>query len=208
PVTTILATAAPQVELHFQATAATVAEAQARADRLARRIERRLGNAVFSREQETLAEVAGNLLRQRQQTLAVAESCTGGLLAGHLTAAAGASEFFLGGVVSYANAAKQALLGVRAATLQRSGAVSAATAREMALGACARFATDWSLAITGIAGPGGGSARKPVGTVFIAVGRRGSGAEAVRYRFYGDRDRIRRASVQAALNQLRLTLQP
>ncbi|TAN23923.1 MAG: competence/damage-inducible protein A [Acidobacteria bacterium] len=206
PVTTILATAAPQVELHFQATGTTPASAQARADRLARRIERKLGLAVFSREQQTLPEVVGNLLRERRQTLALAESCTGGMLAERLTTAAGASDFFLGGVVSYANQAKQDLLGVRPATLARYGAVSAATAREMADGARERFASDWSLAITGIAGPGGGSARKPVGTVFIALGRRGKGTETFPYRFYGDRDRIRRFSAQTALNCLRLAL--
>lgn len=206
PVTTILATAAPQVELHFLATGTTRAVAQARADRLAHRIERKLGLAVFSREQQTLAEVLGDLLRERRQTLALAESCTGGMLAERLTAAAGASDFFLGGVVSYANRAKQDLLGVCPATLARYGAVSAATAREMAGGACERFASDWSLAITGIAGPGGGSVRKPVGTVFIAVGRRGKGAQAFAYRFYGDRDRIRRFSAQTALNRLRLAL--
>ncbi len=207
PATTILATAAPQVELHFHATGATAAAAQRRADTLAARIARRLGRAVFSREQEPLAAVIAARLLARGQTLAVAESCTGGLLAGRLTDSAGASAFFLGGVVSYANAAKQELLGVRPATLRRYGAVSAATARAMAVGIRARLQADWGLSVTGIAGPGGGSARKPVGTVVIGLAAPGAATRAFHHQFFGDRDRIRRASAQAALDHLRLAVE-
>ncbi|MGH9467326.1 MAG: competence/damage-inducible protein A [Terriglobales bacterium] len=204
--TTILATAAPQVELHFHAVAPTMAVAQARADALARKVERRLGVAVFSRDQRTLAEVVGDLLHQRCQTLATAESCTGGMLAERITLVPGASQYFLGGVISYDNAVKQSVLGVRESTLRRYGAVSTAVARQMAEGVRVHLGSDWGVAITGVAGPSGGSARKPVGTVYIAVARPGAAARAWCFRFYGDRDRIRRCSAQAALNLLRLRL--
>lgn len=207
PATSILVTAPQQVELHFTASASTPATALLRAQRLASQVARRLGPAVFSREQHSLAEVVGQHLRRRGETLAVAESCTGGLLGAHLTDAAGASDYFLGGVLAYANAVKQQQLGVRDATLRRFGAVSAATAREMAAGVCERLGSDWGLAITGIAGPGGGSRVKPAGTVFVGLCRAGAPARSFRFLFSGDRDRVRRASVQMALNQLRLQLE-
>ncbi len=109
------------------------------------------------------------LLAGRRQTLALAESCTGGSIAHHVTNVPGASAVFLGGVVAYSNAAKQKFLGVRAKTLARRGAVSEAVAREMAEGAREKFGADFALAVTGIAGPAGGTKAKPVGTVFIAL---------------------------------------
>ncbi|MGH9487763.1 MAG: competence/damage-inducible protein A [Terriglobales bacterium] len=206
PATTILATAAPQVELHFHAVAGARGAAQKKADALARRIERRLGTAVFSRDQHSLAEVVAALLVKRGESLAVAESCTGGLLGERITEVAGATAFFTGGVVSYADAVKQQVLGVPGATLGRWGAVSAPTARAMAEGVRARLHSDWGISITGIAGPAGGSMRRPVGTVYIAVAAPAAGARATRYQFFGDRDRIRRFSAQTALNMLRLAL--
>jgi nicotinamide-nucleotide amidase len=207
PSTSILATAPQLVELHLTASARTEDAARARADRLARQLARRLGTAVVSQNRQSLADIVGDLLRDRRQTVAVAESCTGGLLGAALTDTAGASDYFLGGVLAYANEVKVSQLGVRAATLQRSGAVSAATAGEMAAGVSRRLGADWGVAITGIAGPEGGSRTKPVGTVFVAVANHARvRPRCVRFHFSGDRDRIRRASVQRALNELRLAL--
>lgn len=206
PRTTILSTGGYQIELHFQARGPTPARARALADRLARPVAAALGAAVFSRRQQSLAAVVGAALQARRQTVAVAESCTGGMLGAWLTQVPGASRYFRGGVVAYANPVKQALLGVRATTLRRQGAVSAACACEMARGVREKLGTHWGLAITGIAGPGGGTASKPLGTVFIGVSRRRRPAYALAFRFFGDREQIRRASVQFALNELRLRL--
>jgi nicotinamide-nucleotide amidase len=162
-----------------------------------------LGHRVFGRDGEDLATAVGNLLREKGQTLALAESCTGGMISELLTDVAGSSDYFLGSVVSYANEAKQRLLGVSAETLRRHGAVSEQSAREMARGARERFGADLAAAVTGIAGPGGGSAEKPVGTVFLALSG-GDGFEAARKRsFGGDRAVIRKAASQLALELIR-----
>jgi nicotinamide-nucleotide amidase len=129
----------------------------------------KLGRHIFGTQDEELNAVVVRLLTERKGTLALAESCTGGHIADSVTDVPGASAVFLGGVVSYSNEAKQNLLGVRAETLEKHGAVSEATAREMAEGARAKFKADYALAITGIAGPTGGTSEKPVGTVFIAL---------------------------------------
>ena len=117
----------------------------------------------------TIEENIVRLLSMQKKTLALAESCTGGGIANRITNVPGASEVFLGGVVSYSNAAKQKFLGVRTETLKQHGAVSEAVAREMAAGAREKFGADFAIAVTGIAGPTGGTADKPVGTVFIAL---------------------------------------
>ncbi len=132
-------------------------------------VREQLGAFIYGEQDEKLNQVVVRLLTERKQTLALAESCTGGYLANLITDVPGASVVFPGSVVSYSNEVKQNLLGVRAQTLEKHGAVSEATAREMAEGVRQRFQTDYGLGITGIAGPGGGTAEKPVGTVFIAL---------------------------------------
>lgn len=146
-----------------------------------------------------LAESVGEMLRERGQVLATGESCTGGWIAKLLTDVAGSSGWFDGAAVTYGNDAKRSLLGVSAATLRRDGAVSQACALEMVAGALAGFGASIAVAVTGIAGPGGGTADKPVGTVWIAWGRRGGSASAQRFHFEGDRDAVRRRTVVAAL---------
>jgi nicotinamide-nucleotide amidase len=128
-----------------------------------------LGRYVFGEEDEELEAVLVRMLTERKQTVAVAESCTGGRLADRITNVPGASAVFVSGMVTYSNAAKMSLLGVRAETLAAHGAVSEPVAREMAEGARQRSGADYALSVTGIAGPGGGNAEKPVGTVFIAL---------------------------------------
>jgi nicotinamide-nucleotide amidase len=149
-------------------------------------------------ELNALAEAAAALLGERGLSLASAESCTGGWLAKTATDLAGSSRWFERGFVTYSNEAKQELLGVAADTLAHYGAVSEQTALEMARGALAHSRAQVSLAITGIAGPGGGSLDKPVGLVWFAWARVGSEASAQSFRFEGDREAVRRASVAAA----------
>lgn len=146
-----------------------------------------------------LAESVGEMLRERRQVLATGESCTGGWIAKLLTDIAGSSGWFEGAAVTYGNDAKQALLGVGAGTLKRHGAVSRNTALEMVQGVVAGFGASVAVAVTGIAGPGGGTRDKPVGTVWIAWQRRGGQARAEEFRFAGDRDAVRRRTVAAAL---------
>lgn len=153
-------------------------------------------------ELKTLAEQVGAALKGRAWVLALAESCTGGGIAQAVTAVAGSSDWFDRGWVTYSNAAKVELLGVSPATLQRHGAVSEETAREMAAGALARSRAQVALAVTGIAGPGGGSPEKPVGTVCFAWAVRNGEAQSATLHFSGDRDQVRRESVRYALNQL------
>jgi nicotinamide-nucleotide amidase len=149
-----------------------------------------------------LALRLGDLARRRAATLATAESCTGGLVAAAITSVAGSSEYFDRGFVTYSNAAKSALLGVREETLARYGAVSEAVAREMAEGTLSRSAATLAVAVTGIAGPGGGTPAKPVGTVCLAWGARDGLVEAVTVHLAGDREAVRRASVLVALKGL------
>jgi nicotinamide-nucleotide amidase len=164
-----------------------------------------LGQYIYGEEKTDLAAVVLDLLRKHGMKIAVAESCTGGMLGARLTAIAGSSDVMLGGVIAYANEVKELHLGVRADTLRANGAVSEETAREMAVGVCERFGAPVGVAITGIAGPGGGTAEKPVGTVCIAVAAAGS-VRSVKVQMIGDRDEIRRRSAQAALNLARRML--
>lgn len=146
-----------------------------------------------------LAESVGEMLRERRQALATGESCTGGWIAKLLTDIAGSSGWFEGAAITYSNDAKQALLGVASGTLRRHGAVSRQTAVEMVSGVVTGFGVSVAVAVTGIAGPGGGTRDKPVGTVWIAWQRRGGEARAEEFHFAGDRDAVRRRTVAAAL---------
>lgn len=198
---TILA-APGEVQLHFAARG-TEEDARGVLDRIEADFRKALAGEIFGRDEETLEGVAGDLLRLRQRTLALAESCTGGLLAGRLTDVAGSSDYFLGSAVTYANAAKAELVGVSSATLERFGAVSEETAREMALGARRRFGASIGLSVTGIAGPGGGTPEKPVGTVHIALDDADGTRLHRKLLMPGDRALIRRWSTSTALSILR-----
>jgi nicotinamide-nucleotide amidase len=156
---------------------------------------------------EILAAELGAALQTRGERLAAAESCTGGWLAQAVTAIAGSSAWFDRGFVTYSNAAKTDMLGVPEATLERHGAVSEATARAMAQGALAHSRADWAVAITGIAGPDGGSPEKPVGTVCFAWAEKDGGCQAQTRHFTGDRTAIREQSVRHALRGLRQQLE-
>lgn len=153
-------------------------------------------------ELEKLAECLGNRLLERGESVAAAESCTGGWVAQTLTAIAGSSAWFDRGFVTYSNAAKTDMLAVPETTLARHGAVSEATARAMAQGALRHSLADWALAITGIAGPTGGSPEKPVGTVCFAWASRDGGCEAQTQYFSGGRAAVREQSVRHALDGL------
>jgi nicotinamide-nucleotide amidase len=146
-------------------------------------------------------------LRARGWMLATAESCTGGLIAAACTELAGSSDWFERGFVTYSNAAKHELLGVDEALIRAQGAVSEPVARAMAAGALARSRAHLAVAVTGIAGPGGGSAEKPVGTVWMATAVRGDAAQASCFRFAGDRRAVREATVREALGLLLARLQ-
>jgi nicotinamide-nucleotide amidase len=190
------------------------AERQARLREMTARLAELVGDAVYSwREEDTLESVVGDLLRAAGATLTVAESCTGGLLGERLTAVPGSSAYFLGGVIAYDDRVKTAMLGVSPELLAAHGAVSEAAARAMAEGVRATLGSDYGAAVTGIAGPGGGSAEKPVGTVHLAVagpprapGMAGVEVDHRRLRLPGDRERIRWQASQIALDMLRRRL--
>ena len=150
---------------------------------------------------EALEVRVGRLLLQHGYRLAVAESCTGGLLGHRLTSVGGSSAYFLGGVIAYANRVKIDQLGVAQAVLQREGAVSAPVAEQMARGVSDRFGAQLGVGITGIAGPGGATEHKPVGLVFIGLAQ-GGGCRVESFRFSGNRDEIKRAAADAALEML------
>ena len=196
-----------EVKLRMTARAKDGATAAALLAPLEAELRRRSGQSCYGIDGDSLASVVLERLRQRGETLAVAESCSGGGLGAALTAVPGASDVFLGGVIAYANAVKQGLLGVDPLDLERWGAVSDPVAEAMALGAKRVTGSDWALAITGVAGPGGGSDQKPVGLVHIAVaGPASCRSQAVRFGSSRPRAWIQALSVGEALNRLRLSL--
>ncbi|WP_296418579.1 competence/damage-inducible protein A [Vulcanococcus sp. DEBay_Sum22DG08_74] len=198
---------AGEVKLRITARAEHQADAEALLLPVEREIRRRTGKSCFGVDEQSLAEVVLQQLRLRGQTVAVAESCTGGGLGAALAAVPGASDVFLGGVIAYANGVKQGLLGVPAELLLAHGAVSDPVAQSMAEGARRVTGADWGLAITGVAGPGGGSDEKPVGLVHLAIaGPDGCSSEGVRFGTSRGRTWIQTLSAGEALNRLRLQL--
>jgi nicotinamide-nucleotide amidase len=149
---------------------------------------------------DQLAVSVGAALKERGLRLVTAESCTGGGVGAAVTAVAGSSDWYDRGFVCYSNAAKQEMLGVQAATLEREGAVSEATVREMVAGALAASRTQVAVAVSGIAGPAGGTPEKPVGTVCLAWGRAGEAPRSETRRYHGDRDAVRKQAVARALD--------
>lgn len=170
-----------------------------------RAVRRALAEDCYGSDEDTLEAVVGRLLLERELTVSVAESCTGGLLGHRLTNIAGSSHYFERGVIVYSNGAKEELLGVPGDLLRSHGAVSAPVAEAMATGICRLGGSRCGLAVTGIAGPDGGTAAKPVGTVFIAAAAP-AGVEVRRFRFPGGRDAVKWQSAQAALDMLRRAL--
>jgi len=201
---TILA-AAGEILLQFTALGSD-GETAAKLDRIEAAFRTVLGDDIFGRDDDTLEAVVGGLFRRAGKTLAVAESCTGGTLAGRITDAPGSSDFFLGGAVTYANEAKVALAGVDPATLERAGAVSEETAREMAEGIRKRFGASVGFAVTGIAGPSGGTLEKPVGLVHVALADEDGTVVHRRLQLPGDRAMVRRWTTSVALSMLRVHL--
>ena len=198
---------AGEVKLRITARAEHLAEAEALLEPVEREIRHRTGLSCFGVDDQDLAAVVLDRLRQRGQSVAVAESCTGGGLGAALAAVPGASDVFLGGVIAYANRVKQQVLGVPEALLETHGAVSDPVAEAMAEGARRLTGADWALAITGVAGPGGGSEQKPVGLVHIAVaGPQGCSSEGLRFGTSRGRAWIQTLSAGEALNRLRLQL--
>ncbi|MEO6195426.1 MAG: CinA family nicotinamide mononucleotide deamidase-related protein, partial [Thermoanaerobaculia bacterium] len=196
-------------EIRLQATAAgPEPERRAHLKAMVERLAALAGDAVFTtREEDTLESVVGDLLRAAGATLTAAESCTGGLFSQRITAVPGSSDYFLGAAITYSNEMKTQLVGVPAEMIAEHGAVSEPVARAMAEGARRTLGSDWAVGITGVAGPGGGSEAKPVGTVHLAVaGPRDGEVEHRQLRLPGDRDRVRRFSTQIVLEMLRRRL--
>jgi nicotinamide-nucleotide amidase len=202
--TTILA-GAGEIELHFKSRAATHEEAQRRVDEVAGVVEDELDDAVYSRDGQSLEQIVGYWLQMRTATLAVAESCTGGLLAERITSVSGSSRYFLGGAVVYSNNLKTEFAGVPAEMIERHGAVSREVAAALAEGIRYRCESTLGVGITGVAGPNGGTADKPVGLVFHAVAS-DAGTEVIQRNFPGDRKRIRRFASTMALDMVRKKL--
>jgi len=202
--TTILAYAG-EIELHLRSRAESLAAAKQRVDRLAEELEEELDEFVFSRNGESLAQIVGYFLQMRGATLAVAESCTGGLIADRITSVAGSSRYFLGGAIVYSNELKTAFADVPPLLIAEHGAVSKEVAASMAEGIRKRCKASFGLAVTGIAGPGGGTPEKPVGLVFHALSD-GEHTEVLERKFPGDRERVRWWSSQQVLDMVRRKL--
>jgi nicotinamide-nucleotide amidase len=194
-----------RVRLRISARGTDERQLQQELDEQIEKLKNYIGYLIYGYDDDTLEAVVGRMLKEQGLTLSTAESCTGGLIAHKITTIAGSSAYFKGSVVAYANEIKEEIVGVKAETLAAHGAVSKEVVLEMAENIRAKFHTDYSLAVSGIAGPDGGTKEKPVGTVWIAVaGPRGS--KAKKFLFGGERVRNIDWSYQSALNMLRKEL--
>jgi competence/damage-inducible protein CinA-like protein len=202
--TTILA-GAGEIQLHLKTRAASLEAAQARVDELVEKIEEELGDLVFSDNGDSMEQIVGYYLQMRNATLAVAESCTGGMLAERITSVSGSSRYFVGGAVVYSNQLKTACAGVPSDLIEKHGAVSREVAAALADGIRRRTGATLGLGITGVAGPTGGTEAKPVGLVFHALASQ-TGTEVVERKFPGDRRHIRRFASQQAMDMVRRKL--
>jgi nicotinamide-nucleotide amidase len=207
PLTSVLAylPGVAGVDLRLTVRDIPAADADTALARDAKRLRERVGEWIYGEDDQDLAAIVLDMLRARHCTVAVAESCSGGLLGGRLTAIPGSSDVVLGGVIAYANNVKQELLGVDEATIRAHGAVSEEVVRQMATGARTKTHANIGLAITGVAGPGGGSPEKPVGTVWVAADIDGS-VHTRKLLLWGDRDEIRQRSAQWTMELLRQKL--
>ena len=190
------------VDVRIIARASSGEQAQALVDRTESSIREKLGDAVYGVDGVELEEVVGALLKQRRLKIAVAESCTAGLIGARITNIVGSSEYFERGAVVYSNLAKTEMLGVPVDVIERHGAVSSEVAAAMAQGIKQAARTDLGLSVTGVAGPGGGTEKKPVGLVFIALSS-SQGIKAAEYRLLGSREQIRMRASQMALDMVR-----
>jgi nicotinamide-nucleotide amidase len=190
------------VKVRLTAKAANESEADILLSKLEEEIHKRLGENIFGADSDTMESVISVLLVMNKYTIAAAESCTGGLISHRLTNIPGSTGYFERGITAYSNRSKIELLNVKKETLEKFGAVSAETAGEMALNASKIFGTDIGLSVTGIAGPGGGTAQKPVGLVFAAIAGEGK-VLTKKFNFSGDRIKIKEQTAQSALDFLR-----
>ena len=191
-----------EIEIQLTAQGKNEREANELLEELAEKIAEKLGIAVFAKNGEKMEEIVGRLLAEKNKTLAIAESCTGGLICQRLTDVAGASKYFIEGAIAYANEAKINNLGVSEDVIEEFGAVSSQVAEQMAKGIREKAKTDFGVSVTGIAGPDGGTQEKPVGTVFIGYSDENI-TKSLRLNLPGDRFLIRWRSSQAALDYLR-----
>lgn len=193
----------PEVEVKLLAKGASMLEAETLAKAAATEARQRLGKAVYGERDDSFASAVGDVLRARGLTLSAAESCTGGMVGSMLTGVPGSSDYLLFDAVTYANSAKTEVLGVSTEVLRAYGAVSEESARAMAEGALRVGGSDLAVSITGIAGPGGGTEQKPVGTVWFGLARKAGKTETLRHQFDGDRDLVRRRAAYRALDLVR-----
>jgi len=191
-----------EVHLRITAKARSPDEAEQMIAQMEHAVRERLGDYIYGVDETTLEQVVVNMLREQGQSLAVAESCTGGLLSHRITEVPGSSDVFIGGIVAYSNAVKEQELGVPRTILEQHGAVSEPTARAMAEGVRTRLGSYWGIGITGIAGPTGGTPEKPVGLVYISLSDP-TGTIVERHLFLGDRHTVKWRASQAALTLLR-----